>query len=1138
MRLSTLWRPLALPILALALAAPASAQYQVAPIAPGFVDISATGTPVTAAQMDEGISATITFATIAPPTPPATTSPFTFSFFGVAKSGFRVSSNGFLTFAATSPGTGPNNANAVPLTATPNDYVAPFWDDLDYIAGTGSAAGQVDYQYDAANNRIIVQWTNVRRFIGNGGAANLGDLTFQAHLYSTGVVEFHYATMTDPGNSYTAAIENAAGTAGRALFINPTSGGIASNTSYQFIRDTTTPVFYVNQQGVNFPSGGPCVSAPSTGRGVVVTASNQGGGALTVGAPTITGPSASAFRVENQVPTAGTALTAGQTSQIVVRFNPIAGQTGPQNATLNIPYNDGTDKVYTVALSGSADAEGAGFVYRSTASTAECTNGATAPSGSAFIDIASHTRITTWTGGDGGAGYFLLDLTANAAVSAFGPFRFFGTDNAFVQISPDGIVAPTPTATNAGLTNFTGSTFVSGLSTIEVNAMDLTVGTATVDYDTADPAQYPVGVYYGLSDTNGDGVQELVITYYHAYDAGSPNYTAAGAGLPSTARYLTTQLVLFQSPQANREDLLEVRYIDGLDPTGTPYRLNTASTATGTTPSIENDLITGITERLGLESALYHYRSSGNAGLTTNFGIGGPIYDAAEGNVAVRFEAEVQALAMGNAGWRMMGAPIQNYLVDRLARVNLVQGVAGQYPTAPGSNLRIDYDGSGSSETGYIPAASINDLLVPGQGFIWYLYNQNITPTSPAPHGAGTSRSFALPMALEATGAEPSVAGTVTGPVSTPLFTTGDRFNLVANPFRDDLDVSNLGTFASGGTLTSAVPQVWDPNTGATGSYVMVTGSVATWQGFFVQNGTATALTFPTNARNTTGTFLGLTGDLYSNARTANPARLAFELAGTDAATGQPTLDKAAALVFSATGADEWDLLDASKLSPLANAFATVAFQGELDGVANLKAQESRSLEAASFDVPMVVDAVGTAPSLTLSWGDLSVLPATWSLELRDVVTGQTVDLRAQTSYTFDQTSAPARGLSPEAILSETTVAAQRRATDASRFVLHVETARTTATEDGAPAEFALAAPSPNPTAGAAVVSFDVPEASSVSVSVYDLLGRRVAVLAEGEMAAGRHTSRLEAGTLAPGVYVIRMQAGTFAATRRVTVVR
>ena len=134
---------------------------------------------------------------------------------------------------------------------------------------------------------------------------------------------------------------------------------------------------------------------------------------------------------------------------------------------------------------------------------------------------------------DGDDGTFTLDLATNAAVTAFGAYRAFGTDVTVLQINSNGLVGLGNEATLPG--NYYGSTLITGLSTIQVSAMDLSVGTATTDYDTADPAQYPVGVYYGLSDTNGDGVQELVITWYHAYDFGSPNYTAA---TPSTARVL------------------------------------------------------------------------------------------------------------------------------------------------------------------------------------------------------------------------------------------------------------------------------------------------------------------------------------------------------------------------------------------------------------------------------------------------------------------------------------------------------------------------------------------------------------------------------------------------------------------------
>lgn len=52
------------------------------------------------------------------------------------------------------------------------------------------------------------------------------------------------------------------------------------------------------------------------------------------------------------------------------------------------------------------------------------------------------------------------------------------------------------------------------------------------------------------------------------------------------------------------------------------------------------------------------------------------------------------------------------------------------------------------------------------------------------------------------------------------------------------------------------------------------------------------------------------------------------------------------------------------------------------------------------------------------------------------------------------------------------------------------------------------------------------------------MLGRRVAVLADGDMPAGRHEARLDGRTLAPGVYVVRLTAGRRSVSRLVTVVR
>ena len=87
-----------------------------------------------------------------------------------------------------------------------------------------------------------------------------------------------------------------------------------------------------------------------------------------------------------------------------------------------------------------------------------------------------------------------------------------------------------------------------------------------------------------------------------------------------------------------------------------------------------------------------------------------------------------------------------------------------------------------------------------------------------------------------------------------------------------------------------------------------------------------------------------------------------------------------------------------------------------------------------------------------------------------------------------------------------------------------------------------LAASYPNPFragAGAVQVPFRLAEASDVHVTVYDVLGRAVATLADGPMVAGSYeVSWPEASSLAPGTYVVRLTAGAFTQTQRITILR
>ena len=77
----------------------------------------------------------------------------------------------------------------------------------------------------------------------------------------------------------------------------------------------------------------------------------------------------------------------------------------------------------------------------------------------------------------------------------------------------------------------------------------------------------------------------------------------------------------------------------------------------------------------------------------------------------------------------------------------------------------------------------------------------------------------------------------------------------------------------------------------------------------------------------------------------------------------------------------------------------------------------------------------------------------------------------------------------------------------------------------------------PNPTRGAATFTFGLAADSDVAISLYDVRGREVAVVAEGPMTAGTQRVSLSED-LPAGVYVWRMVAGDRVETGRMTVVR
>jgi len=88
-----------------------------------------------------------------------------------------------------------------------------------------------------------------------------------------------------------------------------------------------------------------------------------------------------------------------------------------------------------------------------------------------------------------------------------------------------------------------------------------------------------------------------------------------------------------------------------------------------------------------------------------------------------------------------------------------------------------------------------------------------------------------------------------------------------------------------------------------------------------------------------------------------------------------------------------------------------------------------------------------------------------------------------------------------------------------------------------APEQVRLTPPFPNPARQQATVRYEVPTAASVTLHVFDVLGREVTTLTQKRVDAGRHSERLSTTDLAPGTYLVRLTANGQSQTRQLVVV-
>ncbi|MFT5143181.1 MAG: hypothetical protein ACI80V_003714 [Rhodothermales bacterium] len=194
-----------------------------------------------------------------------------------------------------------------------------------------------------------------------------------------------------------------------------------------------------------------------------------------------------------------------------------------------------------------------------------------------------------------------------------------------------------------------------------------------------------------------------------------------------------------------------------------------------------------------------------------------------------------------------------------------------------------------------------------------------------------------------------------------------------------------------------------------------------------------------------------------------------------------------------------WDLLDRPE-PPVIGDYVSVSFEGE-------RFPLSVDARPAGSSWPLVIT-TATAGVVRLTFE----VPETVSAHVFDPATGTSHDLSQDPAY-----SVASAGEGSERRLELRTGAAPTEVP---------------------PTEFGLDPIFPNPSAGAVTLSFRLPEPSDIELSVFDVLGRKIATLANGSRAVGTQVVVWDAGTSPPGLYAILLRSGQRTATRSMLLAR
>lgn len=467
----------------------------------------------------------------------------------------------------------------------------------------------------------------------------------------------------------------------------------------------------------------------------------------------------------------------------------------------------------------------------------------------------------------------------------------------------------------------------------------------------------------------------------------------------------------------------------------------------------------------------------------------------------------------GDAGFRTLSAPANGTLYDELLADFWTQGATGA-DTDSGSDNLYTWDQGTQAWVGF---TNLNtQSLSAGNGFLFFIFSDDNGPNVAG--DAGFPKRLTTLNLNENSETIDFNNGNV-NPVSN---LANNEFFFAGNPYLfpidwDELTKTNLSNTVYVYDDANSTFQSWNGTVGN-----VANGLISTFQGFFIQgSGGSGSLTIePADTVSTSVSLLKQVG----------PTPKALKI---HAEAGDYQAD--AWLSLQVDGEISRDDFDGLALAPLNATYLRLATTIDTSDELQINALPIDQAEELVF--PLNLTGVLEEDVANLSFEGLENFEG-WTIAVRDLEVEEEYLVEAGTVINLPIDKANAKNVHVPVLPTPLPVKAKA---STARYQLVLQPGVSVSTDEGAsnlPERIQLEQNYPNPFNPSTRIAFGVPRSGLVRLQVFDLLGRQVATLVDGQQAAGRYTITFDASSLSSGVYIYRLQTADAVLTRKLTLIK